>query len=42
MISLVLIAMVRVYLVYNFLPDNKTFVYAKETLHYTKQWAGEI
>lgn len=41
-ISLVLIATVRVYLVYDFLPDNKTFAYAKETLHYTKQWAGEI
>lgn len=41
-VSILLIGLLRVYLVYDFLPDNKTFAYAKETLHHTKQWAGEI
>jgi len=41
-ISIVLIGALRVYLVYDFLPDNKTFAYAKETLHHTKQWAKDI
>ncbi|HEY9178364.1 MAG TPA: glycosyltransferase family 39 protein [Flavipsychrobacter sp.] len=41
-ISILLIALLRVYLVYDFLPDNKVFAYAKATLHHTKQWAKDI
>lgn len=41
-ISFVLIAMIRIYLIYNFLPDNKTFAYLKETFHNTGQWAKDI
>lgn len=41
-VSLLLIGIIRLYLVYDFLPDNKTFAYAKVILHHTKQWAEEI
>lgn len=41
-ISLALIGTLRIYLVYDFLPDNKIFAYAKETLHHTRRWAQDI
>lgn len=42
LISILLISLLRVYLVYDFLPDHKTFSYVKETLHDTRQWANKI
>lgn len=41
-ISVLLIAVLRIYLVYNFLPDKKAFSYLKETFHHTSQWADDI
>src|SRR5690606_30616696 len=41
-VSVCLITALRVYLMYDFLPDNKVFSYAKETFHDTKKWAEAI
>lgn len=41
-VSMVLICLGRVFLIYDYLPDNKAFGYVKETLHHTKSWARSI
>lgn len=41
-ISLVLIAGLRAFIAYDFLPDNKALSLAKSKIHGTKQWAGKI
>ncbi len=41
-ISILLIALLRIYFMYNFLPEKKVFAYLKETFHHTSQWADDI
>lgn len=41
-VSILFIGLLRIYLIYDFLPDNKLFAYTKTTLHHTEQWANDI
>jgi len=41
-ISIVLILILRLYLVYDFLPDRPQFTYVKNKIHHTQAWAEEI
>lgn len=41
-ISILLTGLLRVYLIYDFLPDKELLAYTKATLHHTKQWAEDI